>query len=312
MKPYEDYIFYVGRIPYQLWQLERIAKRLGGTPILPGYQGEIGGICLFANQIQESRPNTKLLRVYVAHGTSNKPCTMWFGDRGKDIYDYYWTTGPKMRKIFEQFGHGIKGKEIKIGNLRFDWYFNDYSHSRVMDLLKIKNNLPLLIFAPTFKKQTLEHCNETFKPLLEKYNVVIKPHPIEKVNQFRKHHRLQVYEGDISNILWAADVLISDESSVAYDFTITGKPIVLCPPIASTSFDDEDKYNLEKHTASFEYWDEKADIMESIEEARARVDEVKQLCKDSFWYQDGYATDRACDWIRKIIDERFINGKKKE
>lgn len=303
---YSDHIYYIGNFPYQIWQLGRIAKELGGTVVMPGYEGEIGGVCLFANQVN-SRHNDKVARVYVTHGTSNKMTTMLPGDQGKDRYDYYWTTGPKYRDVLKTFGHWLDGKEVKIGNLRFDWYFHEYSKANVMKKLKIQNSRKIVIFAPTLNMHTLEHCNSILKPLLEKYNVILKAHPVEKINLNKTHKRLKVYVGDIADILWAADILISDTSSVAYDFTITGKPIVLCKPIYTTDFNDaDDKYNLMKHTAVYRYFSPyNDDIMEKIEEAESRTDEVKQLCKDAFWYQDGYATDRACDWLKKIIDERF-------
>lgn len=302
---YSDHIFYVGRNSYELWQLSRIAKELGGTEVVPGYEGEIGGVCLFANQVN-SHHDERVVRVYVTHGTSNKNTVMLFGDQGKDRFDYYWTTGPKYRDILKAYGHCLDGKEVKIGNLRFDWYFQEYTKANVMKILKIKNSRKIVIFAPTFNLHTIEHCNSIMEPLLKKYNVVLKAHPLEKINLNRTHSRLYIYTGDIANILWAADILISDTSAVAYDFTITGKPIVLCQPIYASCFDDDDKYNLMKHTAIYHYFHPyKDDIMEKIEEAESRTDEVKQLCKDAFWYQDGYATDRACEWIRKIIDERF-------
>ncbi len=301
---YSDYIYYVGNIPYQLWQMERIFRRLGGTPLLPGYEGEVKGVCLFANQINPVEPNKNIVKVLVGHGTSNKQIMTWFDGRGKNLYDYYWTSGPKWRAVLDHFGHYVEGKEVKVGNLRFDWYFQEYTKKKALEIFKIKDDRKIVIFAPTFNRHTIEHNDAIFKPLLEKYHVILKGHPIVKVNLNRTHKRLKVFEGDIADILWAADLLISDESSVAYDFTITGRPIVLCPPIATTTFVDDDKYNIMKHVPIYHYW-EKEDIVEKIEEAESRTDEVEQLCKDVFWYQDGYAADRACKWLKKIIDERF-------
>jgi len=304
---YSEHIYYTARYEYQLWQLGIIYNQLGGQLILPGWEGEIKtkNVILFANQASFSK-HPDSIRVYVGHGTSNKMQHNFIKDRGKDLYNYYWTSGPKYRVLLEEHGHYVEGKEVKIGNLRFDWYFNKYSKSNVMKELGIQNSRKLIIFAPTFRRDTFIHCDKIITELLKEYNLVLKAHPTEIVECKRPHQRLKVYTGDIADILWAADVLITDESSVAYDFTITGKPIVMCPPVSTTSVEDDDKYDLMKHTAVYHYFSPyKDDIMEKIEEAESRTNEVKQLCKDAFWYQDGYATDRACDWIRKIIDERF-------
>lgn len=301
---YPDYINYVGRFGYQIWQLALIYKKMGGNLVLPGYKGNLKGVSLFSNEV-EVHKHPEWLRVYVGHGVSNKRMNVYFGDKGKDRYDYYWTSGPKYSEALKQHGYGItEENEVKIGNLRFDWYFNKYNKWNVIKKLNLHKKLKTIVFAPTYQRSAFEHCEDAVWKLAESYNLILKPHPFEEFEHEIDHKNVRVFKGDIADILWVADVLLSDESSVAYDFTITGKPIVMCPPVISTTFQDDDKYNLMKHTAIYRSWTDD-DIMEKIEEAYDRTDEVKQLCKDAFWYMDGNATDRACEWIKKIIDERF-------
>jgi CDP-glycerol glycerophosphotransferase (TagB/SpsB family) len=114
---------------------------------------------------------------------------------------------------------------------------------------------------------------------------------------------------DIVTGLFDADVLLTDESSVGYDFLITGKPIVLVLPEAEHTWDDaEDKHNIRTLAPVFRHWEaEPNDIHRYIAESKEKSAEYEQMAKDVFWYLDGYAADRACKWIEEKIEEMGVD-----
>lgn len=279
---------------------KELIERTDAKTALPNDAVSAHGIFLICTHI--NIPKSKdYLRVYIAHGTSNKwQKPFWCGD-GDDVYDYYFTSGPKLKWSFEKFGHDLKDKEVKTGLMVTDEYLRGEFDTVVAKwILNIRDDRPILLFAPTLATDTFNNCAMLLKPLANKYHVVVKPHPREQLQPGARKllNWAKIYTGDINSILFAADVLVSDMSSVAYDFTVTDRPIVLAEVIKTKRFSDPEKYNLKKHTAVWTFQvGEK--IEDKIKEAESRVDEVKQLAKDSFYYNDGHAVDRAYKWIKE-------------
>lgn len=279
---------------------KRLIERTNAIKVLPGTKFDTHGVFLICSHINVPR-SKDYLRVYIAHGTSNKwQKPHWCGD-GDDVYDYYFTSGPKLKWSFEKFGHNLKNKEVKIGLMVTDDFLQgEFDAGRARRILNIRDSRPILLFAPTMATDTFNNCAMLLKPLISDYHIVVKPHPQERLipGARKKLSWAKVYTDDINEILFAADVLVSDMSSVAYDFAVTGRPIVLAEVLKTKRFSDPEQYNLKKHTAVWTF-QVGENIKDKIKEAEDRIEEVKKLVKDSFYFNDGHAVDRACKWIEE-------------
>lgn len=148
-----------------------------------------------------------------------------------------------VRKYRNAFHYN--GEILNIGTPRNDVLINGdpYRESYTRSLLKIKENVKILLYAPTFrdsksgKQQTFEglDLNKTINLLEQKTGN-------EWVCLLRAHH--VVHEGfikqgigdkcvdvsdidDIADLMLIADAMISDYSSCAGDFVLTKRPLIL-------------------------------------------------------------------------------------
>jgi len=302
---YSPYVHYVGDFPYQFEQFKGVYSEVGGDFHLLEGQFNIAGVVLCASQpVLPPLPN--YTRIYTAHGTSNKIMKVYWED--PDMFDYFWMTGPKLKRILERHLWGITdAKEVKIGMLRWDDYINgkfDYEYAR--KLMGAPEGKPICMFAPTFKKQSIENYIEILKPLSEKYHFVLRSHPLEKVEMDGPGGEWFTMNNDpLHRVLFAVDLLISDESSVAYEFTITGKPILMLHGFKTQSFNDDPMFDLTKQTALFDPRFQTLD--EKVKEAVDKVVNVQLLCKNAFYFNDGKANERAVAWVKEQA-MKFIRG----
>ena len=302
----ESKIFWIANNDYQVERHQWLYDMVGGQ--VAGNDGvyDFSGVVLYAAHAFLAHRPEKYARVYLAHGTSNKPQKIVWGEMGKTIYDYYFTTGAKDLWSLRKFGHYIpKNKEVRIGNTATDEFLSGtWDKAAALKELKITDDRPIALYCPTYATNMLSDVSPMLKPLIKHYHVVIKPHPNERFSkQGREKVRwAKVYYGDVKKILWAADLFLTDQSSVAYDFTVAGKPIIMIFSLKQKSYADPDEFNLVKHTA---VWDPilEPDILSKIFEAEARVSEVLALSKKAFYFNDGKACERAAAWVHNKAKE---------
>lgn len=134
------------------------------------------------------------------------------------------------------------GEIFEKGLPRNDIYFRPSNKiiSRIKKILNIPNDVKIALYAPTFRddwsidaynldtallKRTLE--NKTG----EKWSVVIKLHPNISLGTMNHGYSENIIDGSIisdsQELFLSSDLLITDYSSVVYDFAIMHKPVFL-------------------------------------------------------------------------------------
>jgi CDP-glycerol glycerophosphotransferase len=111
---------------------------------------------------------------------------------------------------------------------------------------------------------------------------------------------------DIADLYLAADVLVSDYSSAIYDFSVTGKPIVLFAP-------DLDRYRDAVRGMYFDYeaW-APGPVAATQEELAARLVDLEGVVRASAGryqefvekfcpHEDGHASERVADRVRSAL-----------
>ena len=131
----------------------------------------------------------------------------------------------------EVFGMASIDNVIKHAN-------DDEKKKEVLKKLNINNKKKNILYAPTFRDFDLdkEVVNVPIEKLskLKDYNVIVRLHPLvrNKVN-LNLFEYDNIYNGcnysDINDILIITDILITDYSSVIYEYLCLNKPIVFYP-----------------------------------------------------------------------------------
>jgi CDP-glycerol glycerophosphotransferase (TagB/SpsB family) len=186
----------------------------------------------------------KQTSVQLWHGVGLKPIR----DRSGVTYDYFispsnWTNESNFKKVF-------KAKHfLNLGYPRNDILFSKSESN--LDLLLCdmdiyndvkknkQNNIKNVLYMPTYRENSFESFPIKFSSLdkeIEKLNIklYIKLHPFIIGKYFDSLDTSEVYnniifyntQGDIYPILKYVDILITDYSSIAYDFLLLDRPII--------------------------------------------------------------------------------------
>lgn len=166
--------------------------------------------------------------------------------------DYICSASPFLSEVYKRdfmLGSLFNGEIIERGYPRLDT-FKTSPREKVVALLKqygvdIDPSRKVILYAPTWRGKTPSTADVAIKPLqtvkeyLERvidcsqYQVLVKPHQIvynAARKKFSNQHFMVPATIDANEILAITDVLISDFSSIFYDFLLTKRPIVFYIP----------------------------------------------------------------------------------
>jgi len=276
------------------------------------------GLIISTRNRDLKRNPAKLVAIYIGHGTGDKPYR--YGD--VKPFEYYLISGNKhIYKIKNSFAPDISEEQIiSIGNMRFDDVINDnIDKKKVLEKIGIRDfSLPVILYAPTWKEwgggTLLDYSYKFIKEFDKKYNLIIRPHyydwrKIPPVKKFISSNRYKnVYLVDPRNIssidtmenLSIADLLISDTSSIMYEFLIIKKPIII--------IDVDQKLTpmpIEMDIGKVvDHWNGKGPILPLVKEnieTNKYADELHDLLFNCFEYNDGKSTQRAVSFLNSLL-----------
>ncbi len=219
--------------------------------------------------------------------------------------------------------HLYTGKIINEGYPRNDMLFSE--KDRIITKLQsfavdIKNKKSIILYAPTWKGMDFSMPEDDIEEMIlfkskletaintEKYQILIKPHYTLFTIMKEKYNNLNYIvptEIDANEVLSITDILISDYSSIFYDFLTTNRPIIFYITDAKQYQDYRGLYTtLEKLPAP--YTDNPLQVAEwinSIKDYQKNTEEKYLKVRDFCEHLD-------CSNIsKKIIDIVFLNKK---
>jgi len=279
---------------------------------------DLEGVIISLSNATINCDHKKCKTIFIGHGTGDKK----YGSNAKilECYDNHFMSGPKHREKLKDVGLNLpEEKLINIGNIRFDGYVNNkINREKELDRLGVKDrNRKNVLYAPTwrwgkgtFKKYVYKFSEEITK----KYNLIIRPHHHDrrylpsikiwaKLNGI-KHvyfsNPAALVKSDTMNDFLVSDIMISDTSSILYEYLITRNPII----VAQTDFDDlhnmPDDMNIMNYTTIY---DGSQDILQLIENELATQqykDDYHKLLNNCFYFNDGKSVERALAFIKSI------------
>ncbi len=177
------------------------------------------------------------LKVQVFHGLAGEKKGHF---RIRKYFDLYLTQGPFFTKRFKQLASKYKDFDvIETGWPKLDKLFSE--NKKLADykkqILKDKGVKRIILYAPTFSPSltsAIDIKTELFKIANNNNLLYIKFHDLmnkEIIYEYKKiasfHKNVEIIEDkNIINYLILADILISDTSSVVYEFLLLNKPVI--------------------------------------------------------------------------------------
>ncbi len=234
--------------------------------------------------------------------------------RFKEVYSKFHkvvVSSDDMGWIFEDAFDLSNENMLKTGMPRTDFFFNEAKMEYAMD--KLYTEMPqlkdkqVILYAPTFREGDFHvrdlrlNIKNLEKSLSEDYHLLLKLHPAVKFEgEWDSDFVTDVSKGqDIFDLLAVTDILLTDYSSIPFEFAILGKPMIFYP------------YDLEEYEATRGIWFDyetfvpgpvvysSREMIDVIEREAFRLEKV--LLFDETWnkYADGRSTEKLVTTLYK-------------
>jgi teichoic acid glycerol-phosphate primase len=202
------------------------------------------------------KKNVQCIQIWHAAGALKK-----FGLEDKTVENRSIAAKKRFRKVYEKFHKVVVGSEemadifirsfgldaaaiLRTGVPRTDFFYEKENHESIEAKFKQKNPLlngkKVILYAPTFRDTQLENyemnldINKMYKKLKQDYVLLIKLHPAVKTNiNYESLFPDFVYDFSsyrrMNDLLIISDILITDYSSIPFEFAILQKPMIFFP-----------------------------------------------------------------------------------
>ena len=235
--------------------------------------------------------------------------------RIRNYFDLYLTQGPYFTKTFVEKRKKYNDFEVtETGWSRIDNLFieNPDLDNKKEKLLETYSKDSILLYAPTFSPKL------TSAPYLQKelisiskesnYLLIIKFHPLmnealkyEYENIAKENKNILIFnDNDITDLLKISDLLISDTSSVIYEFSLLNKPVITFNNIAKNKYwQDSKTYTGLKY------------LLEDNLKNRKYSDKREELIKSYHPYNDSKSSLRMIEAVKNYISDYGVPNKRK-
>ena len=279
---------------------------------------DLNGIIVSCSNTVIKNNKKESISIFIGHGAGDKK----YGGSAHDLetYDYHFISGKKhLHKIKDVGIHIDDEKLIKIGYPKFDEYSNNQiNKDKYLKYLGIKDTTRKnILYAPTWEwgDGTLKRFGKKFcREISNEHNLIIRPHfedrnHIVKLKTWARFNGLQhVYFSNPAKIIKnnsmydfaISDLLISDTSSINYEYLITRKPIIIVDnnydelhemPSDLNILDIVQKYNGNKDNIS---------LMIENELSNNNYEQYNTMLHNCFYFNDGKSAERASDFIQSL------------
>ncbi|VEF49626.1 CDP-glycerol:poly(glycerophosphate) glycerophosphotransferase [Bacillus freudenreichii] len=214
------------------------------------------------------KPNVKCIQLWHAAGAikqfglkdpSNKHRSPKAIERFKKVYsqfDFVVIGGEKMADIFRQSFEIEEERILRTGIPRTDFFFDERAMQEATDALKEQyptiQEKKVILYAPTYREDEFNvsslplDIDQMYQELKNEYILMLRLHPAVRLD-FSNRYPDFVYDvsghPDVNQLLVVTNILISDYSSIPFEFSLLERPMVFFA------------YDLEEYGKSRGFWE---------------------------------------------------------
>ncbi|NUH85498.1 CDP-glycerol glycerophosphotransferase family protein [Bacillus firmus] len=287
--------------------------------------------------VTEFKKEVECIQLWHASGAIKK-----FGLEDQSVP--YRSKGAKKRflSVYEKFDKVIVGSDVmantfmnafnlpkerilRTGIPRTDFFYDENKKKQIMNRLMEENkslkSKRKILYAPTYRDQQLDHfdlkleMNKMYKELGDEFIVLLRLHPaIKNTENYSKKYPGFVYDYsspnyDINELLLIADYLITDYSSIPYEFSLMNKPMLFFAY-------DLDKYSEERGLVDgYEKMvpgpvvHETSQIVDIIKKDRFNYGKIKEYASRWNKYSTGNSSEKFVNYL--FMEEEASKGAKR-
>lgn len=275
---------------------------------------------LFAGNTKMIEPGEVGRKIQIFHGISFRNKAVRAENANAD---HYFMVGPYMRRRFDEGGiiRSDDPRGLDIGFMKTDRLINGTLNRRsIVERHGLDGSRPVLLYAPTGQKNnSLETMGiEVIRKIAEsnQFDLVIKTHDHPKrpdADCYRElgtlggDHVKITREQDVIPLLYMADLLITDASSVSNEYSLLDRPMVFLdvPKLIKRASSDGSMVDLDTWgRRGGRIVDSPSLVVSTIEESLANPAEFSDIRKTmvaDLFFNPGCATDAAVEWLTTAI-----------
>jgi hypothetical protein len=276
---------------------------------------------VFCAHVSGYFPKDESERIQLFHGVSFRNMAV---RRDVLVYDRLFLTGPYMRRLFTetQMLRDRDPRLVNIGFPKLDRLVDGSLDRRaLLKRLGFSGRRPVILYAPTGQKDnSLEHTGEAVIERLRatgKYDILIKlhDHPRDRSTDWSQRlkplldrHTKLATGLDVVPYMYAADLLLTDASSVSNEYSLLDRPMVFLdvPQLLAAMQKKGVALDLDtwgrKGGVTARWPDEAVEAIQwSLAHPRHASRLRRAMARDLF-YNPGRATDAAVQWVRARLE----------
>lgn len=259
------------------------------------------------------RDGVKVLQLWHACGAIKKFGNSIQREYTVSGYDYVISTSDFWKDAYGEAFDVELDNVINTGMPRNDELFNKdkvlkYKENLLEKYPSLKNK-KIILYAPTFRGNVYKGFrNVEFDALKvihnlgEDYVLLYKFHPLLGNIELDKHPRIiNMNHEDTHQLFCLSDYLISDYSSIVFDYMILQKPILFYIPDYEEYMEDIGVF-LEIEDLKCPICKNESDVINTILNKFSDHSSLDYLKNVFFDYQDGNSTQRIVDFIYNIVE----------
>ena len=276
---------------------------------------------VFCAHVSGYFPKDEQERIQLFHGVSFRNMAV---RRDVLVYDRLFLTGPYMRRLFteKQMLRDRDPRLVNIGFPKLDRLVDGtLDRSAILRKVGFSGRRPVILYAPTGQKDnSLEHTGEAVIERLRatgKYDILIKlhDHPRDRstdwparLRPLLDRHTKLATGLDVVPYLYAADLLLTDASSVSNEYALLDRPMVFLdvPQLLAAMQKKGVALDLDtwgRKGGEVARWpDEAVDAIAWSLAHRRHASKIRRAMARDLFYNPGRATEAAVAWVRGRLD----------
>lgn len=274
--------------------------------------------CIVMNAIIKKK-QTFIIQIWHASGALKK-----FGnDTSERLYninscDYGIVSSHKTSQIYSRALNIPEDKIIPIGSPRTDSLFNQEqvvtNKKRIYKKHAIEGNKKLLLYAPTFRGKGIDDTSSTLldihqlsRDISDNYVLAVRSHPMIR-KDINFSGIIDLSEEDLIEVLAATDILITDYSSILFEYSILERPMIFYAPDLDEYCNDRGFYVEYKSFVPGKIASTPKQLVSAIRNLEDNSKHTKKIKEEYFQYHDGRATERVATFIRLLSEQKSNSG----
>lgn len=223
-------------------------------------------------------------------------------------YDYVLCASDATKKFYEQ-GFGIdENKILKLGMPRIDYLLekDEKINRKIEELYKDYPNLKekkIILYVPTFRKGKSAHIYDLINSVNdEKYNLIIRLHPLDKAVLDSKYIVSSKYQ--TFDLLKIADYVITDYSALSIETSILDNKQLYfyLYDIENYRKDRGLNVNLKEEMPNYTF-SNVDDIIKKIQENNYNYEDLRKFKEKYVQTIDTHNSERIVKFVKKLMEE---------